>query len=348
MSAIDPSGTDVRRERRLARARRGIALAALLVPSAAVAEETASRPTSLAATMPVCVFVSSYHRGYSWSDRLENGLRERVGERCRIVRYDLDSKRRKDPADIERAAGRALEGIRRLDADVVLTADDNAIKYLVRPHLADGPVPVVFSGVNWTVEEYGLPTPSVTGIVEVAPIGPMIRQATGVVPAARRAVYVGASTLTETKNFERIRASARRAGIELEPLYASDLDGWRLALELAQDADFVVIGSFSGIAGWDAAAAAEHALAVTRRPSFTNHDWMMPFAAVGYTKIPEEHGEWAGACALAILDGLSPADIPLVTNRKWDTWVNEDLVRASGARLPATLLHGAKRAGAGS
>ena len=208
-------------------------------------------------------------------------------------------------------------------------------------------MPVVFSGVNWTVEEYDLPAPNVTGIVEVAPIGPMIRQAASSVPGARRAAYVGARTLTEGKNFERIRASAERAGIELERLSASDMDEWRAAFSAAQAADFVVVGSFSGIAGWDWEAAAAHALAATRVASFTNHDWMMPVAAVGYTKVPEEHGEWAAASALAILDGTAPDHLPLVTNRKWDEWVNEDLAAAAGLELPAALLRGAKRVGAG-
>ena len=337
MSTTDSRPADGRAPRRRGAPVRALSLVCLL-PLAGTAAE---------APLPTCVYVSSYHRGYSWSDRLEDGLRESVAGRCRLVRTDLDSKRRRAPADIERAASRALETIDSVDADVVLVADDNAVKYLVRPHLADGPRPVVFAGVNWTVEEYDLPTPHVTGMVEVAPIGPMIRQALNAVPGAKVAAYVGASTLTEAKNFERIRAGARRAGVELVPMYVSDMDGWRTVFEFAQDADFVVIGSFSGIAGWDAAAAAEFARAATRRPSFTNHDWMMPVTAFGYTKVPEEHGHWLGASAAAILDGLDPAEIPLVTNRKWDIWINEALIEASGTHVPASLAYRAKRVGSG-
>lgn len=57
----------------------------------------------------------------------------------------------------------------------------------------------------------------------------------------------------------------------------------------------------------------------TRKLSNTYNEWMMPYSVIGYTKIEEEHGEWAAASALAILGGLKASDIPLVTNRRWDT-----------------------------
>ena len=275
-------------------------------------------------------------------------MRVRLADGCRIVRLDLDSKREKRRERIRAAADRALRTIVELDADVVLTADDNAMKHLVVPHLKGTERPVIFSGVNWTVEEYGLPAPNVTGMVEVAPIAPMIRRAIELVPGARRALYVGASTLTEAKNYERIARTAERFGVRLDAVYATDMAGWKRAFVDAQDHDFVIVGSSSGLDGWDDAEAAAHALAVTRRPSFTNHDWMMPVTAVGYTKVPEEQGEWAADSALAVLGGMSPGDIPLVTNRKWDTWVNEPLLAASGTRLPRALADAAKRAGEGA
>jgi ABC-type uncharacterized transport system substrate-binding protein len=61
------------------------------------------------------------------------------------------------------------------------------------------------------------------------------------------------------------------------------------------------------------------------------------------TKVPEEHGEWAGLAALEILGGTNPGDIPIVSNRKWDIWVNLSILNQSGIRLPAPLLKKAKK-----
>ena len=79
------------------------------------------------------------------------------------------------------------------------------------------------------------------------------------------------------------------------------------------------------------------------RLSVTNHDWMMPFAILGLTKVAEEQGIWSGQAALAILEGASPADIPIIANRRWDVWVNESLLKVSRLELPDRLLRKAKK-----
>ena len=38
---------------------------------------------------------------------------------------------------------------------------------------------------------------------------------------------------------------------------------------------------------------------VGKRISVTNHGWMMPYAMLGMTKIPEEQGVWSAQAALA-------------------------------------------------
>ena len=298
---------------------------------------------AIASDEPVCVYVSSNHKGNSWSDRVEKGLRDTLGSHCEIVQYNMDSKRRKSDMEKVAAAEAALALIDQLDPDIVLTSDDNAARYLIAPHLLDTDTPVVFSGVNWTVEGYGFPARNVTGIVEVTPLEPMISQAITSVPHARRAAYLSALTLSEQKNFDRIEHAAKEAGIELFAFHTETFEDWKVAFELAQSYDFVIIGSHSGIDNWDLDTATRLAEKKTRRLSVTNYDWMMPVTSLGYTTIPEEHGEWAATSAIAILTGTRPASIPIVTNRKWDTWINQTLLDASGAEVSETLTKRAKR-----
>jgi ABC-type uncharacterized transport system substrate-binding protein len=314
-----------------------------LLSAACLAAASISMPvTAESNKSPVCVYVSSYHQGYAWSDGVERGLRETLGDVCTLVQYDMDTKRKKTPEDIIAAGKEALELIQSVKPDVVITSDDNAAKYLIVPYLKNTDTPVVFSGVNWTVEEYDFPALNVTGIVEVAPIKPMLERALQITDDKRNAVYVGASTLTEQKNYARIKATAERMGISLDLIAAEDFDAWKNALAEAQAYDFTIMGSYSGIKNWDDELAAAAAKELTKTPSLTNHGWMMPFSLVGYTKIPEEHGEWAAQSAIAILSGVQVLDIPIVTNRKWDTWVNSQLLESSGLTLEDSLMTSAK------
>jgi len=41
--------------------------------------------------------------------------------------------------------------------DGVITADDKAAKYIIKPFGKEHTMPFVFCGINWTVQEYGFP-----------------------------------------------------------------------------------------------------------------------------------------------------------------------------------------------
>ena len=54
-------------------------------------------------------------------------------------------------------------------------------------------------------------------------------------------------------------------------------------------------------------------------------------------------GEWAADSTIAILNGVRAVDIPLVTNRRWDTWINEPLLEAAEVNLNQSTLINAKK-----
>lgn len=290
-----------------------------------------------------CLFVSSYHKGYAWSDGVERGLRSVLEGKCELRQFDMDTKRNKTTENKIQSALKAKEIIESWKPDVVITADDNAAKYLIQAHYKDSLVPFVFNGVNWTAEEYGFPYSNVTGMVEVAPIREMLEIAARIAAPGRRAFYLGANTLTEEKNLRRIQDAATELGIELDSQLVSTSSEWIDAHQVAQSYDFVVLGSNSGINDWDKERIFQAVALSSTRLTVTSHGWMMPYAMFGMTKVPEEHGEWSGEVALAILAGASPRDIPIIANRKWDLWSNEILLQASGVELPRALKHKAKR-----
>jgi ABC-type uncharacterized transport system substrate-binding protein len=255
----------------------------------------------------------------------------------------MDTKRHKDIESIKQSAQRAKAIIEHWNPDVVITADDNAAKYVIKPFYKDHHIPFVFCGINWNVDEYGFPYSNATGMVEVAPIDVLFDNARHIKGGAYHAIYIGANTLTERKNLERFKKAAVKHGIKMEHRLVDSTKDWMRAYQEAQEFDFAVIGSKSGINDWDSERIAHYVVTSTSTLTLTNHGWMMPYTLLGLTKIPEEHGEWAALAAIAILDGTEPTEIPIVSNRKWDVWINHVILEQSGIRFPESLLKKAKK-----
>jgi len=291
-----------------------------------------------------CLFISSYHKGYAWSDGVERGLRVTLAEKCELKQLDMDTKRHKDEESKKKAALQAKQLIETWKPDVVITADDNAAKYIIQPFFKNHAIPFVFCGVNWNVDGYGFPYKNTTGIVEVAPIDALFDKAQNIQGAIQRAIYIGADTLTEKKNLSRFERAAKKHKIALDSRLVSTTEDWLVAYQEAQDYDFIIMGSNSGINNWNDGEIRQSVNSITRSLSLTNHGWMMPYTLLGLTKIPEEHGEWAAQAALAILKGAKPLDIPIVSNRKWEIWINHTILDQSGIRIPNSLIRRAKKA----
>ncbi len=292
---------------------------------------------------PICLYVSSYHPGYHWNDGIEEGLTRELSGVCRLEKFYMDTKRNRG-ADFAAAKGKeAKELIDRIHPDVVIAADDNASKYLVMPYLKDADVPVVFCGVNWTVSEYGYPYSNVTGMIEVAPNRQVVRQALEILGRAKRFAFVTADVPTQHKEIARLEKVAAREGLELQSFPVKTLDHWRDAFLKAQAFDFVVLGNPVGISDWDAAAAKAFVMDHTRRLSTGFGLYMKPYAVFSMVNTPVEHGEWSGKVAKLLIQGHVPSSIPIITNRRWEVFVNPTLAGKAGITLPTNLLEKAIR-----
>lgn len=295
---------------------------------------------------PICFYVSSNHKGDTWSDGIELSLRNAIANKCTLVQHDMDSLHHESRQDAELAGRAAFEMMKTVEPDVVITSDDAAAKYFIMPYVKNSDVPVVFSGINWSVEEYGFPADNVTGIIEVAPIKPMLLEALKLIgkqrSAGNRIVYLGADSLNDIKNFNVFQDTARQMGLVSDAILVSDFDTWQYGFELSQEYDLIILGDNAGIHGWNNRQATETARRFSKTLSLTNNYWMMPYTAIGYTKIAAEQGEWAAATAVALIEGMRAADIPLTTNTRWDIWVNNTLSAAMQFELSQELKHTAK------
>ncbi len=281
-----------------------------------------------------CIYISSYHKGYAWSDGVERGLLKTLDGKCEITTFNMDSKRFKDEASIQQAALAARKLIDETQPDVVIASDDNASKYLVVPYYKDADIPFVFCGINWTVEQYGYPFSNATGMIEVAAIEPMFDKAAAITGKIKHAYYIGADTLTEKKNLQRFKTAGKKNNIKITSRLVYSRSAWIKAYKDAQQADLIIIGSNAGINNWDREIVQDAIYPISTTLSATNHGWMMPYTMFGMTKVPEEQGEWAARVAIEIMNGTKPSDIPIIPNRNFDIIVNNSLVDIAKIKLP--------------
>ncbi len=291
-----------------------------------------------------CLYVSSYHKGYEWNDGIERGIEAGLKGSCELSRFYLDTNRHTDAEFARRKAAEARDLINRTRPDVVIACDDAASLYLVKPYYKDAPLPIIFCGVNGSVSAYGYPYTNVTGMIEIAPIKPLMKEVRSLVRQLNSGVYLAADVSTQRKEFEENREAYALGGIKLSASFVKTMAEWTAAFVAAQNADFVVLGTNAGIADWDSAGAHRAVLAGTRKLTVTNYDWMAPLAVLAMTKVAEEQGEWSAHLARTILGGARPGTLPIVVNRRWQTYVNPTLAHQAGIELPPRLVHQALKA----
>ncbi len=290
------------------------------------------------------MFVSSYHQGYSWADGIERGVHRVLEGKCELKQINMDTKRNKDEAYKVRKGKEVRDFIEAWRPDVVIAADDNASKYLVMPYFKDSDIPFVFCGINWTVEEYGYPYKNVTGMIEVSPVEQLFEKVQQIIPKARKGVYIGADTLTEKKDFGHFQHVAKRYNITLTQHLASTQAEWNQHYIDAQTSDFVILGTKSGINDWDDAQTSSLVFKHGKKLSLTTYEWMVRFASLGLIKSAEEHGEWSAKTALQILQGVYPANIPVIPSQQWDMLINPALIDHLQIEIPEYILIKSKKA----
>ncbi|MDK9708767.1 MAG: hypothetical protein OEL83_17130 [Desulforhopalus sp.] len=293
------------------------------------------------------LWVDSYHQGYEWSDEMEKGIRDVLydtGVNLQIVR--MDSKRN-DSATYGRDAGlRARAAVQEFKPDVVIASDDNAQKYLVVPFLKDSELPVIFCGVNWDAAIYGYPTANITGMVEEDLVPEMLKRFQAHA-RGKRIGYLAGNVETERKIVDIY--NKRFFNGEMKTYLVNSMDAFKDAFLRAQkEVDMLYISNYSGIADWHPAAVEKFLLTNSKIPTGSHNSFMAPYVLFTVAKLPLEQGDFAAKTALRILDGLSPAQIPVAVNELNHITINVKMAQAANFVLPASLLKGAKLIGQGT
>lgn len=307
--------------------------------------------TLISATRPKVFYVNSYHKGYQWSDDIEKGLLRALGVKVDgegrldssasgvdFKLFRMETKLQADPSYIKKRALVAREEIEDWQPDILLISDDNAAKYLVAPFYKNS-IPVVFCGINWDASEYGFPTATMTGMVEVEPVEETIamlrRYATG-----DRLGYIGTDNLSCRKMLKSY----------IETLNISFSDGvlttsfkqWQQEyIRLQDEVDMLLWLPTFSLEGWNEKEGYETILSHTKIPVGSTADHQVRYTLMGNVKIAEEQGWWMGKTALQIIDGTDPATIPVVRNERTKLYLNMDMAKHLGVKFPMELIDNA-------
>ena len=287
------------------------------------------------------LYIDSYHEGYEWSDGITQSIKMALEDKDIDLRiFRMDSKRNTSEEFKKRSARKAVDLIRTFRPDVVIASDDNASKYIIVPYFKNANLPFVFCGVNNDASKYGFPFKNVTGMVEVSPVVKLIYSLKHFNRVAKVG-YLASDTMTERMDGESYDSEIDITYIQR---YAKNLEAWATQYKSLQDeVDILIIGNNAGIQDWDEDAVQRLITENTRIPTGCVLDWLTDYSFLGYTKMPEEHGQWAANTALKILNGTPTNDIPIVKSRKGNLIINTKIAGALEVDIPRSYMKVAKR-----
>ena len=282
------------------------------------------------------LFIDSYHQGYEWSDGITKGVQSVVtpaGVDLKIVR--MDTKRNPSEEFAKEAGLKVKAAIEEYKPDVLIAADDNATKYVIVPYYKNTKLPVVFCGINWDASVYGFPTDTITGMIEVAMITQLADYMKTYAKGNRMAI-ITADSETEHKELDNYK---KILNLEFKEYYVKTMKEFKEKFaKMQKESDYYLFSSIAGINDWKEDEMKAFIQKNAKIPSGTTYDYLMKYALIGVTKVPEEQGEWAAQTALKILAGTSPKDIPVASNQKGNLYVNMTLAKKLKVTFSKAIL----------
>jgi ABC-type uncharacterized transport system substrate-binding protein len=286
------------------------------------------------------VYVNSYHQGFPPSDQITAGVFESLpADSFELVAFFMDTKRNPTEQYIKERVAALLDSIRMEEPDILILSDDNAVKYLAVPHARDLKIPIVFCGVNWTADQYELPSHQVTGVLEILPVKDLLLELKPYIPHMKKVLVLNERTTTSRKTVPLLDTLLGGIGMEVHQELVDDFATWKSVFTRANESyDVIYLQTRGAIRGWDHKEALRHIHRDIQVPLLTCEEFMMPYAVFGLTQLSKEQGILAAEQVKSILKGASPSDIPVTRNSMSEVWFNPGLAKKIGFTPEKELL----------
>ncbi|QBF83804.1 hypothetical protein EXU30_14745 [Shewanella maritima] len=193
------------------------------------------------------VFIHSYHFEYPWVVEYREGFNRVIAD-ASVHEFEMDTKRR-PPSEFAQVTEQAWQFIQAKQADVVVLADDNALKH-VGPKLVEHRIPFVFLGINANPRQYIAMTEFSSGVLE----RPLLKRSavlvTKVMPKVKKVLVMMDKSVTSDAIIDSSFDSQLRqslSGVEVDIVGAQDYSHWQQLVERApeQEFDAIIVGVYA-------------------------------------------------------------------------------------------------------
>lgn len=293
-----------------------------------------------------CIFLSSYSRAYLIvNNDVEDTVESRLKNHCKVLKFYMDTKKNNNKEYIKNIAVKAKEFIEANKPDIVITANENALAEVLVPYFKDSTIPFVFASVLWGIERHGLPFKNTTGVINVGGINQIAQELVNSVKGISTATFLADKTESSDINFKQQSKICAKYGIELKPALVKTVEEWKEEFIKAQTTTGAVFyGGFQSLKGgpWDKKEIIEFISKNIKVHAVSSSANSFPFSTFGWIRYFSEQGELASDAAIKILNGAAPNSIAVTTNKKFDPYVNTNMIGRVKDKLSASFLKKAK------
>lgn len=297
-------------------------------------------PTA-SADQPKILYIDSYHPEYGPNILARKTFFDGIEDLNAEIRYEFMDAKRKKTVDLQKAEALRIHNIiGHWQPDLIVAADDSVNKYLIAPYYLDSSIPIVFNGVNWDASAYGYPATNITGQIEVELIIELISELKSFSRGKRLGIITG-DTLTDRKS---MKLYSEILNLHFDQIsLVNNFNEWKTHfLNLQKTVDILIIRNNSGISGWDDVAAQQFVNANTLIPTGCISNHLNKLSLVCFPKKNEEFGEISARMVNDILrKGKSPADIPIIPNKKSRIYLNMKIAKKLGVTFPMETIENA-------
>lgn len=320
-------------------------VAALFLAFCFAAEASAVEPAQTK-----ILYINSYHRGYSWSDGIEDGLRkvlEASGRQIELSVEYLDSRRFSFGAQILPIAQAMAIKYVAYQPDLVLVSDNAAFDFAVehRDSLFPGR-PIVFCGYNNFRPEVLRGITNITGVNEEIDVAGAVEMALTVHPKTRTLAFILSTADASSKRIDEIAEQSvfprLRERFEVVLLKDASLEEIRQRLaRLPKDSLLFLCGQARDLGAGRALTPNENGKLITAAcpfPAYTFWDFHLNRGVIGGRIITgPDQGRAAANLALRVLGGVPADQIPVVMTTPTSVFFDYRVLERFGvseSRLP--------------
>lgn len=274
---------------------------------------------------PKVLYINSYHQGYKWSDDIFGGIKSQLAFSGQSIDLDveyMDTQRITNPDYLQSLVDFYQYKYQDKQYDIIICSDDLAYTVLVEQKSTLFPnTPIIFCGVNHFDPSIIDNHPLITGVVESYSIGDTLQTALTLHPQLSKVYYIDDNTITGQaiyKEFEKVMLEYKNQ-LEFVRLDGKTFDDILSSVQdLPNDSIILFLIYFKDNSGKifsydESIQLLEQSSSV---PIYGVWDFHLGHGIVGGALTSGyDQGQAVAKIALDVLSGISPADIPVQTEK---------------------------------